>query len=113
MRAAPARADSAPAAEGERAASTPRVAAGSGVSGWVRLTWGVARRAIVSPSLARDLFRVMWRFRRRLWLARPPFLPLPSREYLRWRMYTAYGDENAVPPVADLVRYARWAGRKR
>ena len=31
--------------------------------------------------------------------ARPPFLPLPDREYLRWRMYTAYADEAAVPPA--------------
>jgi hypothetical protein len=79
----------------------------------VRLTWGVTRRAIISPGLAADLLRVMWRFRRRRWFARPPFLPLPSREYVRWRMYTAYGDEEALPPVADLVRYARWAGRRR
>jgi hypothetical protein len=23
-------------------------------------------------------------------------------------MYTAYGDEAAVPPVEDVVRFARW-----
>jgi hypothetical protein len=23
-------------------------------------------------------------------------------------MYTAYGDENALPPVRDVLRYARW-----
>jgi hypothetical protein len=23
-------------------------------------------------------------------------------------MYTAYADENAVPPVDDVVRFARW-----
>jgi len=23
-------------------------------------------------------------------------------------MYTAYGDEDAVPPVEDVVRFARW-----
>jgi hypothetical protein len=23
-------------------------------------------------------------------------------------MYTAYADENAVPPVEDVVRFARW-----
>jgi hypothetical protein len=27
---------------------------------------------------------------------------------MRWRMYTAYGDENAVPPIDDVVRFARW-----
>jgi hypothetical protein len=23
-------------------------------------------------------------------------------------MYTAYADENAVPPLEDVVRFARW-----
>ena len=41
-----------------------------------------------------------------------PFLPLPARDYLRWRMYTAYGDEDVVPPADDIVRYARWAVRE-
>ena len=46
-------------------------------------------------------------------MTRFPFLPLPDREYVRWRMLTAYGDEDAVPPAADIVRYARWAVRDR
>jgi hypothetical protein len=68
-------------------------------------------RALVSPSLARALVVVAWRFRRNAWYARFPFLPLPARDYVRWRMYTAYGDADAVPPVDDVVRYARWAAR--
>jgi hypothetical protein len=35
-------------------------------------------------------------------------LPIPDRTYLRWRMYTAYADEDAVPPVDDVIRFARW-----
>ncbi|HEX5179515.1 MAG TPA: hypothetical protein VFW04_09310 [Gemmatimonadaceae bacterium] len=62
------------------------------------------------PPLAIDLLRVAWRFRRRDWYRRPPFLPLPARDYVRWRMYTAYGDYDAIPPVEDVIRYARWAG---
>jgi len=27
-------------------------------------------------------------------------------------MLTAYGDPNAVPPVDDVARYARWAVHK-
>ena len=46
--------------------------------------------------------KAAWAFRRRHWWARPPFLPLPDAEYLRWRMYTAYADEAAVPPVDDV-----------
>lgn len=67
--------------------------------------------ALLSPALARALIVVAWRFRRLRWYARFPFLPLPAREYVRWRMYTAYGDHDAVPPVEDVIRYARWAAR--
>ncbi|MGD2134895.1 MAG: hypothetical protein PVF27_01995 [Gemmatimonadales bacterium] len=68
----------------------------------------LAFRAAVNPRLALDLVRTTWAFRRRAWYRRPPFLPVPSRTYLRWRMYTAYGDENAVPPPDDIIRFARW-----
>jgi hypothetical protein len=78
---------------------------------WVRLGGKLALRAIAHPSLAVDLLRVAWRFRRRDWYARAPFLPIPAKEYTRWRMYTAYGDPGAVPSVDDVVRYARWVGR--
>jgi hypothetical protein len=75
---------------------------------WFSLTARLTARALVSPRLARDLVATAWAFRRRDWWRRSPFLPLPDREYLRWRMYTAYADENAVPPVDDVVRFARW-----
>ena len=68
----------------------------------------LAFRALVSPRLALDLLRTAWAFRRRHWLGQLPFLPLPDGNYLRWRMYTAYGDEAAVPPVEDVIRFARW-----
>jgi len=73
------------------------------------LAWRGAR----NPALAAALVRVAWRFRRRGWYRRFPFLPLPATDYLRWRMYTAYGDADVVPPVDDIVRYARWAVRDR
>ena len=49
-----------------------------------------------------------WAMRRRDWYRAAPFLPLPPAEYLRWRMHTAYGDEDAVPPIRDVLRFARW-----
>jgi len=78
---------------------------------WLRLTLRLAARAVVHPSLGIDLLRVAWRFRARGWYRRFPFLPIPSQKYVRWRMHTAYGDYAAVPPVDDVVRYARWVGR--
>jgi len=75
---------------------------------WTSLYARLALRAAINPRLAVDLLRLMWSFRARDWYRRPPFLPLPPRVYMRWRMYTAYGDEAAVPPVEDVVNFARW-----
>lgn len=75
---------------------------------WGRLVLALAARAAVSPRLAVDLLRTAWAFRRRNWWHRAPFLPLPDGAYLRWRMVTAYGNEAAVPPVEDVIRFARW-----
>ena len=78
---------------------------------WTTLTLTLAFRALRDPSLAADLLRVAWRFRSRGWYKRFPFLPLADRTYVQWRMHTAYGDYDAVPPVDDVIRYARWAVR--
>jgi hypothetical protein len=66
---------------------------------------------MLRPRLALDLLALVWAFRRRRWYRRPPFLPLPPAEYIRWRMYTAYGHEEAVPPVDDVIRFATWRRR--
>jgi len=79
--------------------------------GWTRLSLALMLRSMRSPRLGVDLLRVAWRFRARGWYRRFPFLPLPAREYVRWRMHTAYGDHDAVPPVDDIERYARWVGK--
>lgn len=79
---------------------------------WPRLALLLFLRSLRDPSLAAALLRVAWRFRRRQWFRHAPFLPLPDRNYLRWRMLTAYGDADAVPPAEDVARYARWAVRK-
>jgi hypothetical protein len=75
---------------------------------WTGLAVRLVGRALVSPQLAVDLLRTGWAFRRRDWWQKAPFLPVPDGPYLRWRMYTAYGDEAAVPPLEDVIRFARW-----
>lgn len=77
---------------------------------WPRLVFQLTLAALRHPPLAVDLLRVAWRFRADGWYARFPFLPLPSRAYVRWRMHTAYGDPDAIPPAGDIIRYARWVG---
>ena len=78
---------------------------------WNGLVLALIARSLRSPSLGLALLRVAWRFRKRGWYATPPFLPLPPRDYVRWRMYTAYGSYDAVAPAEDVERYARWAVR--
>lgn len=78
---------------------------------WLRVAAALSLRSVRHPSVASDLLRVAWRFRRRDWYRRFPFLPLPAPEYVRWRMHTAYGDSNATPTARELERYARWAVR--
>jgi hypothetical protein len=43
------------------------------------------------------------------WWRRPPFLPLPDRDYLHFRLQTAYGGagEGPVEPD-DMVSYLQW-----
>ena len=54
-----------------------------------------------------------WAFRARGWYLRPPFLPVPPRSYMRWRMETAYGDAGATPSDEELERYLRWTAHMR
>jgi hypothetical protein len=76
---------------------------------WGRLSLALAARSLVNPALAVDLVSVAWRFRARDWYRHSPFLPLPDPTYLRWRMYTAYGDFDAIPSPDEVIRYAKWA----
>jgi len=75
---------------------------------WPALLARLTLRSLVSPRLAIDLLRTGWAFRSRDWHRRFPFLPVPDRTYLRWRMYTAYGREEAVPPLEDVIGFVRW-----
>jgi hypothetical protein len=75
---------------------------------WRSLSLALLGRAVVNPRIALDLALLAWSVRRRGWYRVPPFLPLPPSEYVRWRMHTAYGDADAVPPVRDVLRVARW-----
>lgn len=75
---------------------------------WPSLLGQLVVRAALNPRTALDLLSLAWAFRRRGWWRIPPFLPFPDPTYLEWRMHTAYGEERALPPVEDLLRFARW-----
>ena len=56
-----------------------------------------------------ELLRICWVFRRRGWYRHFPFLPVPPKKYLQWRIETAYGDK-AFKNLRwhDIRAYARW-----
>lgn len=72
---------------------------------------GLVGHLILRPRLYGAAVRAAWRFRRRGWYRVPPFLPLPSPEYLDWRLHTAYGEEGAGPSAHEFERYLRWMDR--
>ncbi|MDH3271322.1 MAG: hypothetical protein OEN56_08330 [Gemmatimonadota bacterium] len=69
--------------------------------------------AIRRPRMIPYLLRAAWAFRARGWYRRPPFLPLPPRSYMRWRLDTAYGDPEAKPPLDEFERYIVWSAHMR
>ncbi len=71
------------------------------------------RLALRRPGLWPGLLAAAWTFRRRGWHRRAPFLPLPSAAYMRWRMETAYGESDAVPPLDELAGFVRWSAEMR
>lgn len=73
----------------------------------------VVVEALRHPGLLPAAVGAAWAFRRRGWYRRPPFLPVPPRAYVEWRMRTAYGDPRALPPRDELRRFLRWAARMR
>lgn len=73
----------------------------------------IAGLALRRPRVIPHLVRAAWVFRARDWYRRPPFLPLPPRSYVRWRMETAYGDPEHVPEAHEIERYTLWTTRMR
>jgi hypothetical protein len=43
------------------------------------------------------------------WYRRAPFLPVPDRAWLRFRLVTAYGDPDHAPEVADVLTWLEWS----
>ena len=48
----------------------------------------------------------------RQWWRHPPFLPLPDRRWLHFRLMTAYGGNGAGPTDAhDVITWLEWCRR--
>ncbi len=69
--------------------------------------------ALRRPRMIPHLIRTAWAFRVSGWYRRAPFLPVPPRSYIRWRMETAYGNPDAVPSAHEMERYLVWSSEIR
>lgn len=72
----------------------------------------VALAVLVRPTLWATAVVQMFRLARRRWWMTPPFLPVPTREYLAFRAVTQYGGDPAAAVASigsdDVVNYLRW-----
>ena len=73
---------------------------------------GLTTRSIAAvaahPSLWATAMKQAVRLAEPGWWRRPPFLPTPDRDYMRFRLETQYGDATHVAEGDDLVAYLRW-----
>ncbi len=60
------------------------------------------------PRLWSTALRQWVRLTPRGWWHRPPFLPVPDRHYLAFRMQTQYGDPRHRPATTDVISYLTW-----
>jgi hypothetical protein len=70
----------------------------------VTVAAAVARRPTLWPTAARQARRLA----PDRWWRRPPFLPVPARDYLAFRSTTQYGRAGHPLEVDDVVRYLTW-----
>ena len=68
----------------------------------------VALAVVVRPSLWGTALRQWRRTTPTGWWKRPPFLPLPRRDYVEFRLVTQYGSKNAHIEPHDVVNYLAW-----
>ena len=79
------------------------------MSGWPATAVAVATR----PRLWATALGQARALARRRWWARPPFLPLPDRRWLAFRLETQYGDPRHPPVPNDVLTWLEWARRNR
>jgi hypothetical protein len=49
-----------------------------------------------------------WRLVPNRWWTRAPYLPVPSRAYLQFRLVTQYGETSHRTEPDDVLNYLRW-----
>jgi hypothetical protein len=73
----------------------------------IRTVVAVAAR----PGLWTTAIRQARRFAPTRWWRRWPFLPVPDRTYVEFRLLTQYGDARHRPDARDVLEYLAWCKR--
>jgi hypothetical protein len=75
----------------------------------MRWTASLAGPIVRHPSLWPTALRQMRRLAPTRWWLRSPFLPIPSPDYLHFRLVTMYGGQGESEHTAeDLVTWLKW-----
>jgi hypothetical protein len=74
------------------------------MTGTLRVVGAIARR----PRLWSTALRQARRTAPPGWWRQRPFLPVPSGDYLRFRMLTQYGETDCPVDPDDVVNYLEW-----
>ena len=74
------------------------------VPGGVRMVTAIARR----PRLWSTAVRQARKLTPTGWWRRPPFLPVPAKDYVAFRTVTQYGEIGRSPSPGDVVDYLAW-----
>ena len=73
--------------------------------------WALVRCAAVVIARPRLWLTALRQYRATLptrWWRRRPFLPIPPREYVRFRLLTQYGSMNHRIEAVDVLNYLSW-----
>lgn len=72
-------------------------------------SWATARAVAARPWAWPPALRQVRELVPRRWWARRPFLPVPDREWMAFRMTTAYGDPAAKLVPDDVLTWLAWS----
>ena len=62
----------------------------------------------IRPKLWSVAVTQLFRLAPRSWWRRSPFLPIPNKQYLRFRTQTQYGGDAHQIEVRDVLSYLNW-----
>jgi hypothetical protein len=71
-------------------------------------TWSAFGAVLIRPYLWPSAVATVFDFAPDRWWTRSPFVPIPDRTVMEWRVTTAYGQSDMTLAAQDIVSYLRW-----